>query len=269
MAKEPEDKSVTPAAFLAALNKKKAALVKGAKEERRVGYLDDKSILMKLGVEEGVRKVFPASVSKIVFSFAKNDTARPAFRFSYIIDSTDPKAKGTVVSNYYIVEEGVKSDGTVWQTEDEAAAKVAAEFQGLGEDTLSWGNDLEQYVTAAQKHTKDKTPISVTVSCYRSKKDNELKINVLPNPISDDSAPTDNSDLDDTDDFDGNEWVGLYIEFQHESVEGTVRMLVEAYDEESDTFIGVDDNGERWEGDYALETTHDFILSENQEPPAE
>lgn len=267
MAKEQDDKSVTPAAFLAALNKKKAALVKGAKTERRVGYLDDKSILMKLGVEPGVRKVFPASVSKIVFSFAKDDAARPAFRFSYVINSTDPKANGTVVSNYYILEEGVKQDGTVWQTEEQASEKIAGEFQGLGEDTAGW--TTEDFVTAAQKHTKDKTPISVTISSYVSKKDNEPKINVLPNPIDDDAAPADNSDLDGDDAFDGNEWVGLYIEFEHESVDGRVRMLVESYDAENDTFIGVDDNGERWEGDYALPTTHEFEQSSSQEPAAE
>jgi hypothetical protein len=266
MAKEQEDKSVSPAAFLASLNKKKAALVKGAKTERRVGYLDDKSILMKLGVEPGVRKTFPASVSKIVFSFAKDDTARPAFRFSYIINSTDPKANGTVVSNYYILEEGVKADGTVWQTEEEAAAKIAGEFQGLGDDSADWGT--EDFVTAAQKHTKDKTPIQVTISAYISKKDNEPKINVLPNPIDDDAAPADNSDLD-GDDFNPTEWIGAYIEFQHESVDGTVRMLVESFDEETQCFIGVDANGERWEGDYALAIDHPFIESPSQEPAAE
>lgn len=267
MAKEADDKSVTPAAFLAALNKKKAALVKGAKTERRVGYLDDKSILMKLGVEPGVRKVFPASVSKIVFSFAKDDTARPAFRFSYVINSTDPKANGTVVSNYYILEEGVKQDGTVWQTEEQASEKIAGEFQGLGEDTAGW--TVEDFVTAAQKHTKDKTPISVTISSYISKKDNEPKINVLPNPIDDDSAPADNSDLD-QDDFNPLEWVGAYITFEHETVDGTVRMLIESYDEATECFIGVDENGERWEGEYALPSNHPFNYDENaQEPFAE
>lgn len=263
MAKEQEDKSVSTAAFLASLNKKKAALVKGAKEERRQGYLDDAGILAKLGIEEGMRKSFPASVAKIVFSFAKNDTARPAFRFSYIIDSTDPRAKGTVVSNYYILEEGVKADGTVWQTEEEAAAKIAGEFQGIGEDTSGW--TVEDFVKAAQQHTKDKTEMSVTVSCYRNK-NQELKLNVTPNPALGDSAPADNSDLDDEsdDDFDGNAWVGFWIEFQHESVEGTVRMLVEAYDVDSDTFTGTDDNGEKWEGDYAISTQQEWAASETQ-----
>lgn len=264
MAKTEQEASVTPAAFLAALAKKKAALVKGAKEERRQGYLDDAGILAKLGIDEGMRKSFPASVSKVAFSFAKGDAARPAFRFSYIIDSTDPRAKGTVVSNYYILEEGVKSDGTVWQTEEEAAAKISAEFQGIGDDTKGWGH--EEFLAAAQEHTKNKTEVSVTVSCYRNK-NNELKINVLPNPALGDSAPADNSDLDESepaDDFDGSAWVGYYIEFQHESVDGTVRMLVEEYDEASDCFIGTDDNGEKWEGDYAISTQQDWAASETQ-----
>jgi D-alanyl-D-alanine carboxypeptidase len=259
MAKAQEEKTVTTAAFLASLNKKKASLVKGAKEERQTGYLEDAAILTKLGVEEGDRKTFPASVSKVVFSFAKDDTARPAFRFHYIVDSSDPRAKGTVVQNYYILEEGKKQDGTVWQTEEQAAAKIAGEFQGLGEDTSGW--TVEDFVTAAQKHTKDKTPISVTISAYRNKKD-EIKMNVTPNPVAD-SAPADNSDLEE---FDGNAWVGVYIEFAHESVDGTVRMLIESYDADTDSFIGVDDNGERWEGDYAISTSHEFVESESQEP---
>lgn len=265
MAKDTEEKTVTSAAFLAALNKKKAALVKGAKEERRTGYLEDSAILAKLGVEEGDRKTFPASVSKVVFSFAKDDTNRPAFRFHYIIESADPKANGTIVQNYYILEEGVKQDGTVWQTEEQAAAKISGEFQGLGDDTSGWG--VEDFVTASQKHTKDKTPISVTVSSYRNKKD-ELKMNITPNPVAD-NAPADNSDLDAGDDFDGNAWVGTYIEFEHESVDGKVRMLVESYDAETDTFTGTDDNGEEWSGDYAIATTHPFEQSENQEPATE
>lgn len=260
-AKQKEDKQVSKAAFLAALKKKQGAIVQGAKKERQT-YLDDEGILKKLGISDGERKTYNARVSKIVFSFAKDDTNRPAFRFFYVIESDDPRVNGTVVNNYYILEQGVKSNGKVWQTEEEAAARIMGEFQGIGDDTMSWKDPIAQGVDAAEYHTKNRTPISLTVSAKKNDK-KELKMYKYPSPV---QLANDNSDLDqssDEEDFDPSVWNGVWIEFEHEAVEGKVRMKITGHTD--DSFTGVDENNEEWSGDYAIPFEYSFEESTNQE----
>ncbi len=273
MAEAKEEKTVTKNQMLVALKKKQAALVAGAKAPKKPGYMDDSAILMKLGIEEKVRKTYPARVSKIEFSFAKEDTNRPAFRFYYMIESQDPRANGTVVNNYFILEEASNQDGEVWRTLEEAASEVCGEFESIGEDVTHWKDPMSNMMDAAERITKEKPQIMLTIGAYKNKK-GVLVMTKTPSPFADNSDldaadeagddTVESSEETSSDDNDPSVWVGYWIEFEHESVEGTVRMKVTAYDPESDTFSGVDENNEEWSGDYAIPATHSFIQSDNQ-----
>jgi len=248
------EKTVTEAAFLAGFNKK-AALAKTAAKKERVSFPDDETILKKLGIGIGERRTYNAAVSKITFGFAKNDTNRPMFQFIYVLTTDDPKAKGTILSNNHIIEEGViAATGEVWRTEEEAMEKLMGEFQGIGEETMSWKDPIAGAIKAAKDHTAAKTPISITLSCWESKKTKgKVGMNKDINPAS----ATDNSDLEDTEavdeasdeGFNAEDWIGGWCEFDHEEY-GHTRMKVEAYDEESHTFTGTDDTGAPWDSDF-------------------
>ena len=250
-----EDKQVSEAAFLKAFDKKKAAAKAAAKVER-AAFLDDSAIMEKLGLKANDRQTFHGAVSKITFSFAKNDSNRPMFRFAYVLVSDDKAANGLIVSNNHIVEESKdKESGEVWRTEEEALENLFGEFQGLGEDTTSWDDPLKASVAAAKKHTADKTPISITLHHYVSRKGTHglgVKVN---GPLGDD----DNSDLEDSDDtsseessdeFNPDDYLGGFVEFDNDDY-GHIRIQVTSYDAENHTFSGTDSEGQAWEGDYA------------------
>lgn len=263
-----EDKKVSEAAFLKAFDAKKAAAKAATKEKRPSGLLDDVGIMKKLGLDVGDRQTFNANVSKIVMSFAKNDPSRPMFRFVYIIVSDDKRANGTIISRNFIIEEGVRKDGTVWKSEEEALNELFFEFQGIGDDTEKWANDpIKKCVEAAKHHTKENTPVTLTIAHSTAKDDSSKHyMNVRVNPaLADDNSDLDQSDEEESsdDEFNAEDWLGGWVEFDNNEY-GHIRMKVEEYDADSHTFTGTDDSGEKWEGDYA--PSADVVdWSENQD----
>lgn len=254
------EKKVTKAAFLKAMNKDKTAAKAAAKTERK-GFLDDGALADKLGLKAGDRLTTAAKVSNIRFYFAKNDTARPAFRFAYVCVSDDKHINGTTVSNNIILEE---VDTPKFQkSKEEAYEDLFGEFQGLGEDTKSWDNPLEEAVEAAEYHTKEKTNISVTLNCY-AKAAGGVGIGVTPNP----ARMTDDSDLEEEEEEEeyedveeeeeeapkktrgrakkkkGGELVDKWVTWTDD--EGSLDFFAESYDEEEESYTGQDEEGEEY-----------------------
>jgi hypothetical protein len=243
---------VSEAAFLKVLNTKKTAAAAAAKTERK-GFLDDSAVLDKLGIASGESKTFHGSVSKIVMDFAKKDKNRPMFRFVYVIASDDKSANGTVVNNNFIIEDGVNKEGVVFRTEAEVLENLFQEFQSLGEDTTKWVKDpCGEAAKAAKLHTKEKTPVSITVKHWDNGKKSGMNVYANTVPVSDNSDLEDevNEEEADDSDFDPEDWIGGYVTFTSEEY-GNVRMLVSSYDADTETFSGTDDNGDDWEDEYA------------------
>jgi hypothetical protein len=248
-----QEAQVSEAAFLKSLNKNKQAAKVAAKAERPSGILDDAAILARLGLTaEGDRISVPARISKIQFGFAKKDANRPFFRFAYSLTDNSPmngKGKGTIVSNYHEVTEGVKADGEVYRTIDKAYENLFFELQGCGVNTAPLGEDLSKVLEVAKKLTADKTPVQLSISVYSGSKG--LGMNVTPNAL-----VVDNSDLDeeddsddpddgDSDEFDGNEWINGWVTWTDD--DGSVVMKVSSYNEDSNTFNGEDEDGNEYE----------------------
>lgn len=265
-----EEKKITKAAFLKALDKK-AAVAKVATKKERQTYLDDTALLQKLGLGPGESATFTASVSNISFLFAKDDPNRPMFIFNYVIESDESNENGVIVGNNFILEEGKNKEGEIFRTEQESQEQLFGEFQGLGEDTSEWAtskNPLHDAVTAAEEHTKNKTPISITIKHWSKPPKSGMNVRVN-GPLADDDnsdLETDEEEYEDAEgesDFDASEWIDGWVEFDHEEY-GSVRMKVEAYDEDADVFTGTDENGEEWTADYGPKPDV-VVWSENQD----
>lgn len=260
-----EEKQVNPAAFLKALNKKKAAAKAAAKAERPTGIMDNAAIMARLGLEnEGDRVTLAARVSKIQMGFAKQDANRPYFQFFYSLSENSPlsdKGRGMVVNNYREVAAATNADGEEWRTEEQALEQLFFEFQALGEDTSEWTDPLPDAIECAKKHTADKTEILVGFNVYKSKTSGALGLNIsVVGAESDNSDLEDDADLeddesDDTDDTDDDsddseeasyeDWVGGWVTYSDD--DGSVDFLVESYDAEEETFNGTDEDGGEWE----------------------
>jgi hypothetical protein len=251
-----EEKQVSKAAFLKSLNSKKAAAKAAAKTERK-GFLSDAEIAAKLGLGDGDRMTTPGKVSKIVFYFAKNDSARPAFRFVYVAVSDDKNINGTTFSKNIIIEE--VNTPNFSKTEEEAMEELFQEFQGLGDVTAKWTDPLADAVEAAEQHTKDKTDISLSINCFKrkSKPGQPLGIGVYPNP----ARATDNSDLEDDEEEyeDADETlVGKWVTWTDDA--GSLDFFAEAYDEDSDTYSGKDEE----DNEYTEVPASECELAEDQ-----
>lgn len=241
-----DDKQVSDSAFLRSLNKTKAAAKAAAKEKRGDGIPDDSEIAARLGLAfpnnagQGDSITLSAKVSVIQQGFAKQDTNRPYFRFAYVISEDAPttgKGKGTMLSNYHELTEGKNKEGEVYRTIEDAFRNCMFEFQGVGEETDAWDDPVKSALACAKKHTKEKTPVRVQVSTYKSQRGSTgISVRVSP----DDSAK-DNSDLgEDSDDaeFNADDWVDGWVTY-----DGT-DFKVSSYDEDADTFTGEDEDGE-------------------------
>lgn len=249
-----EDTQVNEAAFLKALNKSKAAAKAAAKADRPTGILDDQAILTRLGLTEPEQSVtINGRVSKVQMGFAKKDTARPYFRFAYVLTENSPltnKGKGMILSNYHELTEAEK-DGEVWRTEEDAYEKMYFEFQALGETTKDWADPLVEAMKAAKEQTKNKVEIQIRASAYEKSKGglglNVSVVNVLNNDdLGDDTDAADDTDAEDEGDVPLSEWVGGWVKW--EDADGAVEFLVDSYDEDADTFTGTDEDGEEWTG---------------------
>lgn len=248
-----EEKQVNEAQFLKSLNKKSAAAKAAAKAERPTGIMTDAVIMKKLGIEdEGDSITVAARVSKIQFGYAKKDTDRPYFRFAYALSENSPNTdagKGMIVSTYHELTEAEK-DGDVWRTEEQAYEQLFFEFQAIGESTKDWKDPNTEALKAAKKHTADKTEIQLTLSVY-AKRDGGVGLNIRPDTV----APSDNSDLEDDneeeseDEADLNDFVGGWVTWTDD--EGSVDFKVTAYNEEDDTFSGVDADDDEYEAPIA------------------
>lgn len=252
MAKDKEDTQVNEAAFLKSLNKSKAAAKAAAKAERPSGILDDTAILARLGIETTDDVVtVSARVSKVQMGFAKKDTARPYFRFAYVLTENSPlsgKGKGLIVSNYRELTEG-ESNGEVFRTVEQAYEQMYFEFQALGETTKDWEDPMAEAIAAAKRQTKDKTEIQIRFSAYEKSKGglglNISVVNVLNNKDLGDDDETDDTEEEETEgEVPLEDWVGGWVKW--EDSEGAVEFKVDSYDADSDTFSGTDSDGEEW-----------------------
>lgn len=246
-----EEKQVNEAQFLKSLNKKAAAAKAAAKAERPSGIMTDAMIMKKLGLEdEGDSITLAARVSKIQFGYAKKDTDRPYFRFAYALSENSPntdEGKGMIVSNYHELTEAEK-DGEVWRSEEQAFEQLFFEFQAIGESTKDWKDPVQEALKAAKRHTAEKTEIQVMLSVY-AKRDGSVGLNIRPDTV----APADNSDLEDEeegdDEGDLNDFVGGWVTWTDD--EGSVDFKVTAYNEEEETFTGVDEDDDEYEAPVA------------------
>ena len=255
--------------FLKSLNKHKKAAEAAKKAERPSGILDDKAIAKRLGIEPGDEITLSATVTKITNGYAKQDKTRPYFSFAYALSEDSPnsgKGKGVIVSNYYEISEGKNRDGEVYRTIDQALERVFFEFQSLGEDTPSWSDPMKKMLECAKKHTKDKTPVQVSISMWENTEDpdsdayrsglNYRVVNVENNDdledeeeyeevddSGDDDTPDDSTTSDD--EFNPDDWIGEKVTWSDD--EGEVTFTVKSYDANSHTFSGVDEDDEEGE----------------------
>lgn len=283
-AKKDDTKQVSEAQFLKAMDKKKTVIKAAAKSKRPEGFQNDKDVLHRLGIEIGDSATFTAQVSKITFSFAKGDANRPMFRFAFVIVSDNKKHNGAVVSWNHILEDA-SANGEVFRTTEQATQNLMYDLQGLGEDTESWPEaELNKRILEAiKRHTKEKTEVSLNIRHWASyEDDNETIKNEGANfringPIGDDDAGEEDEEYEEEEteeeegeeeteeeeteeetdeteeegDFDPEEWIGAYVTFKDKQY-GDMRMKITAWNEDTETFDGIDQNGDVWDGDYAV-----------------
>lgn len=263
--------------FLKNLNKHKKAAEVAKKAERSSGILDAKALAKRLGLEPGDEITLGGTVTKITFGFAKQDKSRPYFMFNYSLSDNSPntgKGKGLIVNNYYEVSEGKDKDGEVYRTIDQALERLFFEFQALGEDTASWTDPMKQALTCAKEHTKNKTPIQLSISMWENDEDPDSKkyktglnyrvVNVENNDDLEDSDDEEyedddsedsedseeesdddsDSESDEDDEFNPEDWIGEKVKWEDD--DGAVEFTVKAYDADTNTFSGVDDDGDEW-----------------------
>jgi hypothetical protein len=234
MAKEAQ---ITEAAFLKAFNAKAAAAKAAAKKTRPSGMMDSSEIIERLGLEPGQSKSYHGNVSNIKFTFAQKDPKRPMFIFNYSINSEDSNANGLVVPNMITVAERLnKKTNAVIRTEEQAMDDLMYELQGLGEDTASYKNPIADAIAACKKHTKDKTPIRLSIKHWTT--DSSEGINVRVNPDIEDNSDLDDSEEEestdeeeveevsaeeDSEEFDSEAWIDGWIDYKYEGDSSIVR----------------------------------------------
>jgi hypothetical protein len=254
-----DEKQVNEVAFLKNLNANRAAAKAAAKEKRPDGIMTDASIMQRFGLtEDGASVTVNGNVSKIQLGNAKQDVKRPYFRFAYSITDHSPltgMGRGTIVSNYHELTEGVSKEGEVYRTVEDAYAQLFYEFQGLGEDTESWDDPVAEAVKSAKLHTKEKTPVSITLSTYAKRdKSKGLGLNIRVNPIASnedlDDANVEDEDVESEGTEDGEDytpdanWVGYWVTWEDETgPDNAATVLLESFDEDSATFTGTGDDG--------------------------
>lgn len=263
-----ETKQVSEAAFLKALGAKKSQLVKSAKKQRPSGLQSDIEILEKLGIGPNESKTYNGKVNTIKFYFAKDNAARPAYRFVYTIISDDKSANGTNVSKNIILEE------TERRSLEKNIDELMYELQGLGEDTESYKDPLKEVQAAVARHTKDKTSVRLTVRHWVG--DNISGMNIRVNPLDDsdlESEEEEEEELEEeeTEEVDSNEefeevdsdddgvdeeefvpdaWMDGWIDYRFpgdDSVDAdTYTLKVVKYHKKTNTFDCVDEDGNEW-----------------------
>jgi hypothetical protein len=263
------DKQVSEAAFLKALASKKQQLVKSAKKARPSGLLNDLEILEKLGIGPNESKTFNGNVQAIKFYFAKQDAARPAYRFAYVLVSSDKSVNGTIVSKNIILEE------TDYRTLEQHIDDLMYELQGLGEETDAYKDPLKEVQSAVARHTKEKTALRISIKHWVS--GTKAGMNIRVNPVDDsdlatedEEAPEDEEVEDveaedeefeevdppeteesgDDEEFDPDAWIDGWIDYKFEGDDavdaGTYTLKVVKYHKKSNTFDCVDEDGAEW-----------------------
>lgn len=252
------DKQVSQAAFLKALAAKKTQLLQSAKKPRPAGLLSDVEILEKLGIEPNASKTFNGNVNTIKPFFAKDNPARPGYRFAYTIVSDDRKANGVTVSKNIILEE------TDYRTLEQASDDLLFELQGLGEDTDKYKSPDKEVQQAIERHTKNKTPIRITIKHWTSNDKAGMNIRVNPSDDSDldseEEAPDDDSqefeeveesqESTNDDEFVPDAWINGWIDYRFpgdDAVEADTYVLkVLSYNKKENTFDCEDEDGNPW-----------------------
>jgi hypothetical protein len=270
MAKQTNDtKQVSEAAFLKALAAKKGQLVKSAKKKRPDGMMSDTAILEKLGIGPKESKTYTGKVNTVKFYFAKQDASRPAFRFVYTLISDDKAANGTNVSKNIILEE------TEHRTLERNIDDLLFEFQGLGEDTESFKDVMKEVIAAATRHTRDKTPVRITIGHWVGEKTSGMNVKVYPlddsdldseeeedeeesedeeeqefEEVEDEESDDEESDDEEDEEFVPDAWMDGWIDYKFEgddSVDAdTYTLKVVKYNKKSNTFDCVDEDGNEW-----------------------
>jgi hypothetical protein len=260
-----QEGQVSEAAILRKLQAREAAAKASAKKERPQGY-DSASILARLGIGPKEAKTFNANVGNIKLSAAKGDANRPMFIFNYVIESDDSSANGVTVGNTFTIEDKVRTQdsdkgkkGEVWQSADEVIDDIMYEFQGIGEDTESYITSkdgvINSMVAAGKHHTKEKTPVKVTVSHWVTGAKSGMNVTVNPmlgddlaesEAASDDLPTTDEqlefTDADGAEAFDSEAWIDGWIDYSSADY-GDVVLKVVSYDADTHQFncVGEDD----------------------------
>ena len=276
MAKQTNDtKQVSEAAFLKALADKKGQLVKSAKKKRPDGMMSDTAILEKLGIGPKESKTYTGKVNTVKFYFAKGDAGRPAFRFVYTLISDDKAANGTNVSKNIILEE------TEYRDLERNIDDLLFEFQGLGEDTESYKDVMKEVIAAATRHTRDKTPVRISISHWVGEKNSGMNVRVYPLDDSDldaeeeeevedeeaeseeeqefeevedeeseDDYEEESEDESEDEEFVPDAWMDGWIDYKFpgdDSVDAdTYTLKVVKYNKKSNTFDCVDEDGNEW-----------------------
>jgi hypothetical protein len=264
MATNNDNKQVSEAAFLKALAAKKGDLIRSAKKKRPEGIMTDLEILEKLGIGPRESKTFSGKVNSIKFYFAKQDPSRPAFRFLFTIISDDKAANGVNVSQNIILEE------SEYRSLERNTDDLLFAFQGLGEDTESYKDVMKELIAAAVRHTRDKTPIRITISHWVGEKSQGMNIRTNPMDDSDLSSEEDEEEetteeeeeqefeaVEDSEDEDSDDeefipdvWMDGWIDYKFEGDEsvdaGTYTLKVVKYHKKTNTFDCVDEDGNEW-----------------------
>ena len=271
MAKPQETKQVSEAAFLKALAAKKGQLVKSAKKKRPDGMMSDLEILEKLGIGPKESKTYTGKVNTIKSYFAKGDAGRPAYRFVYTLISDEKAANGTNVSKNIILEE------SEYRTLERNIDDLLFELQGLGEDTEAFKDVMKEIQSAVARHTRDKTPVRISLSHWVGEKSSGMNVRVYPlddsdldaeeedeevedeesedeeqefEEVEDEESEEEEEEAEDEEEFVPDAWMDGWIDYKFpgdDSVDAdTYTLKVVKYNKKSNTFDCVDEDGNEW-----------------------
>ena len=244
-------------AFIKKLNANKKVLKESAKKTFSANFLSDQEVCDLLDLDEKVKKVFNAKLTRINTGFDKNGIAYMSMNF--II--AEGEHRGTPFSKYHSLDD---KDKTVYTREIDSICRV---YQTLGIDTHSWSDAkiAESIFDTADTLTASKPGVKVGLTRYVGGNGDRLNISFIgqTNNSSQDATDEIEHDADEveteeveeaeeaeaeaeaSDDTDWAEWVGY--EATTDLGDGEVTVTTKEWDADKGAFTVTDENGEDWE----------------------
>lgn len=244
-------------AFIKKLNANKKVLKESAKKSHTSTFLTDEEVCNLLDLDEKVKKIFNAKLTRINSGFDKNGV--PYMSVNFIV--AEGEHRGTPFSKYHSLDD---KDKERYQREVDSICRI---YQTVGIDTHSWDDAkvAENIFDTAEQLNADKPGVKVALTRYVGANGDRLNISYIgktsdsmhdaADEVEHDEADeveeseeieeTEEETEEESDDADWSEWVGY--EATTDLGEGAVTVTTKEFDAEKGSFTVTDENGEDWE----------------------